>query len=112
MNITEEVIDKIMFYTVLNPTEPLFITEEVKQILDIIRELIKNNEELIKTFDLKEIQEKQQEEGYLGGLIWMKPSLNGIRVLWGNGTEIFITSDHLKQINTSYLNNQEKVLKK
>lgn len=106
MNITEEVIDKIMFY-IIHSTESPFVLEETREILNIITELIRNNQELIKTLDLQEIQEKQHEENYLGGLIWMKPSLNGIRVLWGNGTEIFITSDHLKQINTSYLNHKK-----
>lgn len=107
MQITEEVIDKIMFYAIQHSTEPLFTLETTREILNVILELIKNNQELIKTLDLQEIQEKQHEENYLGGLIWMKPSLNGIRVLWGNGTEIFITSDHLKQINTSYLNHKK-----
>lgn len=106
MQITEEVIDKIMFYIYEN-TESLFTFDCQKKVLNIIIELIRDNQELIKALDLQEIQEKQHEENYLGGLIWMKPSLNGIRVLWGNGTEIFITSDHLKQINTSYLNHKK-----
>lgn len=108
MQLTEQVIEQVID-ELLYPADGEADNCQLKvfNVLWKLLKIIHNDDETIKHFGLEEIKEEQENDNWVGGLVWTKPDENGVLVHWGNGLEVYITKDHLYQIFNSFNYNDE-----